>query len=173
VAERDHNHRPLCPVKESGSAKHNRMSTLAVNTMQGLSCTNVLAATPYHGTSWYRKSCCANGRSDEIGAVATMKCAKHSKPSRIGRDARHQGPRSGLRQRGPFEKFAAVPPTSYRHVQAPSCARYAPGEENGESAECFYTAWDTWLHIRSNQCTLQMNSITLQQMEELGVLFKS
>jgi len=38
---------------------------------------------------------------------------KQSKQSRIGRGTRDQGPRSGFRQRSPFENFATVYPISY------------------------------------------------------------
>jgi len=47
---------------------------------------------------------------------------KQSKPSRIGRRARHQGPHLGFRQRGSFEIFEKVAPIECLQIEAPFCA---------------------------------------------------
>lgn len=61
------------------------MAAPAVGSMQSLSYTNVLPATPPSSTHWHRKSCCGNGATGSPNGrtASTMKCTKMIKTPAI------------------------------------------------------------------------------------------
>jgi len=52
---------------------------------------------------------------------------------------------------GAHSKNWRVSPNIYPHLEAPRCVRYASGETNGESAECFFL-WDFKVTCKRQSC---------------------
>ena len=98
------------------------MSALAVGAMQGISyshSTQLCQQQPVPVEQPFRNSCCTNGANclsqRVIWAVTTMKCAKQSIPSLIGRSAHDHWRRTafGLMKKIPVRKIRSSPPAKY------------------------------------------------------------
>jgi len=85
-----------------------------------------------------------------IGTATNMKCAKLNKSIVHRSSRRHQGPRLGFKQRGPFEKFTTFSPGKLHTSEDTRCTNYTFGEANGESSE--------WLHCGRLENHLQTAS---------------
>jgi len=71
-----------------------------------------------------------------------MKCAKLNKSVVHRSSHRHQGQRLGLKQRGPFEKFATFCPIGYTQVGTNVAPATHLGGRMGRARVLLF--WETW-----------------------------
>jgi len=130
--KRDQKYRSHCSIKKSDTAIHSlsfssisdcRMNSLAVDSVQIFSYTNVPTVTPSRGTPWYRKSSCVNG---ETGRYYDEMCKYIQTP--------REGPVRQICERLPY------------HLSTTGCHKLRPlciwGDEWGQPKVLLL--WETW-----------------------------